>query len=196
MTRRVRHLSVLAAAFAVLALPASAAADPTAVVRDCAADGTIDGKHSDADRRAALSKIPADLDEYSDCRAVIAASIGGGVKATAAGNGGGGGADGGSGGAVAGTAGGKGAPKTAAERAAAERRRAATELALGERRVGPRSAGVLKASETANGMPTPVLLALIALGLLGIAGTLLLVSRRKPGMAAALRRGRFSRASS
>ncbi len=193
MTRRVRHLSVLAAAFAVLSLPATAAADPMAVIRDCAADGTIDGKHSKADRRGALGKIPADLDEYSDCRAVIAASIGGGVKASAASGGGG---DGGSGGAAAGTTGSKGGPKTAAERAAAERRRAATELALGERRVSPRSAGVLEASETANGMPTPVLLALIALGLLGIAGTLLLVSRRKPGVAAALRRGRFSRASS
>ena len=137
MTRRVRHLSVLAAAFAVLALPATAAADPTAVIRDCAADGTIDGKHSKADRRAALGKIPADLDEYSDCRAVIAASIGG-LKASAAGSGGGG-SDGGSGGAAAGAIGGNGKPKTAAERAAAERRRAATELALGERRVGPRS---------------------------------------------------------
>ena len=195
MTRRVRHLSVLAAAFAVLALPATAAADPTAVIRDCAADGTIDGKHSKADRRAALGKIPADLDEYSDCRAVIAASIGGaeGQRSRRA-----------AAGATAAPAeplparsGGNGGPKTAAERAAAERRRAATELALGERRVGPRSVGRARGlGDRQRHAARRCCWRLIALGLLGIAGALLLVSRRKPGVAAALRRGRFSRAGS
>ena len=81
MTSRVRHLIVLVVAFAALALPAIAAADPDAVVRDCAADGSVDGKYSDSDKRAALDRIPADLDEYSDCRSVIGASIGGGPKA-------------------------------------------------------------------------------------------------------------------
>ena len=52
-------------------------------------------------------------------------------------------------------------------RARAKKRKRATaarEIALAERTVGPRTAGVLEASDTANGMPLPVLLALVALG--------------------------------
>ena len=73
-----------------------------------------------------------------------------------------------SGGAAAGDARGRGRPKTAAERAAARARAAPPPRSpSAERTVGPRTAGVLEASDTANGMPLPVLLALIALGLLG-----------------------------
>jgi len=184
MTISVRHLVALGVAIAALALPAAALADPDAVVRDCAEDGTVDGKHSDSDKRAALDRIPADLDEYSDCRAVIGASVGGSPKAGASAKG----DDEAS--AAAGTAGVK-VNRAKKKRAAVERRRkkrASTELALGSRKVDPRNEDVFRASDTSNGLPTPVLLALIALALLGVAGGVMALGRRNQGLAATLRR--------
>jgi hypothetical protein len=193
MTRRVIHLIAPVALLWALALPVGAAqADPGAVVRDCAADGSVDGSYSDADKRAALGQIPADLDEYSGCRSAIAGSIGGGGgKAKASSSDSGGGAAG-----AAGAAGGaKASKKGAAGKKIAERRakRRKTEAVLGDRQVDPRNAGVFKAADTNNGLPTPVLLALIALGVLCVAGALLALGRRKPGVAGVLRRVSFAR---
>ena len=155
MTSRVIHPIALVVAFAALALPASAAADPDAVVRDCAADGSVDGDYSDSDKRAALKRIPADLEEYSDCRSVIGASIGGGPKAGVSKN---------NRDAAAAASGSAAAKSLNAKKrkARAEKRkkdRAGTELALGDRNVDPRNGGVFQAADTSNGLPTPVLLA-------------------------------------
>jgi hypothetical protein len=194
MTRRVTLLLAPVALLVALALPTGAQADPGAVVRDCASDGSVDGNYSDADKRAALGQIPADLDEYSNCRSVISGSIGGGSgKAKASDNGSGGGA------VAAGAAGAAGGAKVtksvskhkkSAERA---KKRKKTEAVLGDRQVDPRNAGVFKAADTNNGLPTPVLLALIALGVLCVAGGLLALGRRKPGVAGVLRRVSFPR---
>ena len=185
MAIRVRHLIVLCVAFAALALPAAAQADPDAVVRDCAADGSVDGDYSDSEKKAALKRIPADLDEYSDCRAVIGASIGGASKGGSSKNGGGGGN-------AAGAAAGSGAATQAAKRKARaakrKRERARTEAVLGDRQVDPRNTGVFEAGDTSNGLPLPVLLALIALGLLAAAGAVIALGRRNPGLGATLRR--------
>jgi hypothetical protein len=72
-TALARTVAVLAFAFA---LPVAHAATPSDVVADCADDGAIDGGYTDAERRGALKEIPADLDEYSECRAMIGAGIG------------------------------------------------------------------------------------------------------------------------
>ena len=185
MTCRVRHLIALVVAFAAVALPASAAADPDAVVRDCAADGSVDGDYSDSEKRAALNRIPADVDEYSDCRSVISGSIGGGPKAGSSKNSRAGGA------AVAGGAGAaksQSARKRKARALKRKKERANTELVLGDRKVDPRNSGVFQAADTSNGLPTPVLLALIALGLLALAGGVMALGKRKPGLAATMRR--------
>ncbi len=188
MNNRLRNLLMSLAAFAVLALAPTAAASPDAVVRDCAEDGTLDGSYSEADKRAALGRIPADLDEYSDCRAVIAGGSGGGnVKASASSVGGAGSGDG----AAAGT---PAARKAAARRAAKVRTvlrtkaRQEREKELGARTVDPRDAGVFKAANTANGMPLPMTLALIALTILALAAGLLALRRRNPAFADAIRR--------
>ena len=68
--------SAIAAVAAALVIAPVASASPDDVVRDCAADGVLNDPHADAEKRAALDRIPADLDEYSDCRSVITASIG------------------------------------------------------------------------------------------------------------------------
>jgi hypothetical protein len=191
MNNRVRHLLLPLAALALLALAPAAVASPGAVVRDCAQDGSLDGSYSDADKRAALGQIPADLDEYSDCRSMISGSIGSG--------------GGGGGGNVTATASSAGTPGVAekkspgARKAAAHRTRKAREARrkrarkerereFGARAVDPRDAGVFKAANTANGMPLPVTLALIALGLMALASALLALWRRNPAFAGALRR--------
>lgn len=48
-----------------------AQASGIAVLRDCQAHGALTHKYSQADYREALANMPADLDEYSDCRSVI-----------------------------------------------------------------------------------------------------------------------------
>ncbi len=184
MTKSVRHIVALCVAFAALALPAMAQADPDAVVRDCAADGSVDGKHSDGDKKAALDRIPADLDEYSDCRSVIAASIKG-PKAGASSRGGG---DGDASGGVAGKADKVAAAKKRRARAKRLKERKQTELALGGRKADPKDPAVFEASNTSNGLPTPVLLALIALGLMGAAGGVMALGRHNRRFAATLRR--------
>ena len=186
MTSRLRHLMVLVVAFAALALPALAVADPNAVVRDCAADGSVDGDYSDSDKRAALDRIPADLDEYSDCRSVIGASIGGGPKAGASKND----RDDGAAAAASGSAAEKAesAKKRKARAQKRKKERASTELALGDRNIDPRNSGVFQAADTSNGLPTPVLLALIALGLLAMAGGVMALGKRNPRLATTLRR--------
>ena len=188
MNHRVKHLILTLAATVALALAPAAVAGPADVVRDCAQDGTLDGSYSDADRRAALGQIPADVDEYSDCRSVIGGSLGGGggVKATASANPSGGPAD-----AAA-------APTPKARKAAAARKakqvrearrkraRKERERQLGVRIVDPRDPGVFRAANTANGMPLPFTLAIIALALIALAGGLLALWRRNPAFAGAL----------
>ncbi|MBA3510179.1 MAG: hypothetical protein H0T19_08840, partial [Thermoleophilaceae bacterium] len=161
-------------------------------------DGSVDGTYSDADKRAALKQLPADLDEYSDCRAAIKASIGGpkaGISNKPPGPGGGDGSAGGSGGGQADTNGdGKVSP---AERKAADnvevalkrdKDRTNTENTLGDRKTDPGKVGAIDADNTSNGLPLPVILAIAALALLAAAAATLLLGRRSPRVANALRR--------
>lgn len=186
MTTSVRHLLSALALPAALALAPVAAAGPSAVLQDCS-DGSLDGSYSDAEKRSALGQIPADLDEYSDCRAVIGGALGGGGKATAS-------ASSNSPAADAATATPQARKKAAARRAervrAARRKQArkARELELGARAVDPRDAGVFRAANTANGMPLPLTLSIIALALIALAGGAFTLWRRNPAFAGALRR--------
>jgi hypothetical protein len=66
-------VAVLAALAAVVlsAFSGPAAASPISVIRDCSEDGALDGKYSSSELERALDQLPSDLDEYTDCRAVI-----------------------------------------------------------------------------------------------------------------------------
>jgi hypothetical protein len=205
MTSRMRHLIAPALLLLALALPAAVQASPDAVVRDCAEDGSIDGKYSDADKRAALKKIPADLDEYSDCRAAINGAIGTGPKAGSSGK------KGGSGGGAAASSnggGGGGSPTidadtngdgkvTDAEKAAAgktdlalkqDKKRKNTESSLGDPKTDPTKVGAIDASQTSNGVSAPVIASIAALALLAAVAAVFFLGRRKPGFAQAMRR--------
>lgn len=200
MTSRVRHLVAPALTLLVLALPGAAQASPGAVLRDCAKDGSVDGSYSQKDLQAAARQIPADLDEYSDCKAMIKALIGrqgpkAGISSSPGVGGGGSGGGSGSGGLSADTNGdGKVSP---AEKEAAARTEVAlkregdrrrTENALGDRKTDPARVGAIDAGDTSNGLPLPVILAIAALALLAAAAGVLVLERRNPAVAQALRR--------
>jgi hypothetical protein len=69
-TMKIALAPVLAVSLlALAALPAHAS--PTSVIRDCSEDGVLDGKYSPSELDGALEQLPSDLDEYTDCRAVI-----------------------------------------------------------------------------------------------------------------------------
>ena len=87
-----RRLLVLLTA--LLLVPASAAlASGGAVIRDCTDDGRLNKRYTQRELRDALSSIPSDVDEYTNCRDIIRRAAFGG----AGGGGGGGSSDGDSG---------------------------------------------------------------------------------------------------
>jgi hypothetical protein len=207
---RLRHriATALALLLAFLAMPALAQASKAAeqIQKDCT-DGTLSGHYSQKDLADALATLPADVDEYSDCRDQIRrAQLGGGSTSSGGGsNSGGGGTTGGgtTGGGTTGggatTGGGNGdtgtpdagpAPDPLASATDAERASFQKAIADGDAPVKldgrPIYPGALGASKT-NGLsdlPTPLLgiLALLALGGLGAAslGTRRLVHGRRP----------------
>jgi hypothetical protein len=85
---------VLAGLVLLLAIaPAAEAASTTQILRDCADDGVLQGHYSPSELRKARQHIPADTDQYTDCRDVIARAAGRG--AASGGSGGSGGTGGG-----------------------------------------------------------------------------------------------------
>lgn len=193
MNSRVRNLIVPVAILFALAPAATARASGAAVLRDCAADGTVGNGYSQQEYKDALNQMPADLADYSDCRAIIASKITGpGAKASSAKGGGG------SGGSGAGAAGGSrsvAAKKKAARRAAKARKRsrakrireiAAAQVPGGDR--GGSGGLALQAADSGGSMPLSLVLALVALGLLALAGGVLTLQRRSTAFASALRR--------
>ena len=184
MNCRFRHLIAPVAVLAALVCTSTAAASGVDVLRACLNEQSLD-RFSDAEKRDALNQLAADQDEYSDCRSVIGASIGSKkIAAQISSNNP----------ATAAKQGSERARKAGAQRAqrarAARRTRArkVREEKLGPRVADPRDPGLFKAASTANGMPLPVVLAVIALALLTLSGGLLALSRRNPRLAGVLRR--------
>jgi hypothetical protein len=172
----VRHLIVLGA-LAMLALPAPAFASPDQVITDCVRDGKLDRHYSNSELRRAKNNLPADLDEYSDCRDVIAAAIkGGSDKGLGAGSPG------------------IGATNPAAEAAAqAEDQSDLAALASGKgpkpsvdvggTNLAPDSSGFFNLGGAANDVQLPLLLALILLSLFALASGLGALRERVPALA-------------
>src|SRR3954469_11624769 len=94
LTRLMRRLLPLL--IALLLLPTAAAlASGGKVIRDCTDDGRLQGHYSQKDLRDALSSMPSDIDEYTDCRDVIRRAAFGGAGSSGGGKGGSGGGGGG-----------------------------------------------------------------------------------------------------
>lgn len=183
-------LAALATLAALAGTPASALADSTAVIRDCQ-DGRINGKYSQKEFADALRNIPTDVDEYTDCRDVISRarlgaaggkSGGGGAGAVGGGGGGGGGAP--PAGPAAADAGKSAAQllegASPAEKAAVTNaigRAGAAPVIVGGRAVSPDAAGLSPAG-AANVLPTPLIVALVLLGLCLAAGAIQTIASR------------------
>ncbi len=72
----------------LLLLPSAAFASGQDVIRDCTDDEQLSRTYSPADYRDALASLPADADQYSDCRAaIIAAQRGKGLGGPGSGSG-------------------------------------------------------------------------------------------------------------
>jgi hypothetical protein len=193
---RLRHILLLCAALVALAAPAHAlAASSQDVITDCYQDGKLDGSYTQGELDSAEGDLPSDVDEYSDCRSVIASARARGGKGKRGGSGGvpGGGFRGG------GTAGSDPSLSTPSGALAGSRDdldalnaitggsdgKAEPKVPIAGRPLTPTS-GAASVGESANDMPTPLLAALIAMGALGVLGALFAVWRRRPQQ---LRRG-------
>lgn len=197
MRLRLRIATALVLLLALLAVPSLAHASGDTVIKDCS-DGELTKSYSQKDYADALSNMPADLDEYSDCRDQIKRAQLGGAGSSSGGSSGGAGGGTGGGGGAAGTTGngdtgtgGAGpaadplAGATAQERAAFEKAVAAGDapVKLDGRPIYPGALGGATSSGL-DDLPAPLLaiLALLAVGGLGAAGfgTRRLVHGRRP----------------
>jgi hypothetical protein len=189
--RAVVRAALVLALVLLLATPAAHAATRAEILRDCQ-DGSLAGTYTAGEIRDARSNIPADIDQYSDCRDVLTRALtsgatGGGTSGGDGGTSGGdggdsGGGDSGGGGSGGGStdggaaAGGGGAPSAAApaapivpstpeERGAldeAVRTGGAEPVAVGERPVVP-GATAFDAGTPGNRLPDSLVVTLILL---------------------------------
>jgi hypothetical protein len=185
-------------------LPAAAQADGDDVVSDCTKHGTLTRKYPQKDYKDALASLPADVDEYGDCRDVIRnAQLAGAGKDDDGGSGptlgagyktGGGNATStsGDGTRTAGSSGGDDGtavdpdntkasnPDTVDENKALidATRNGGGAVKLGEDAIAP---GSQSSNRFAENLPAPVVGVISLMGLLAIVGAVLAIRRRLRG---------------
>jgi hypothetical protein len=162
----------------LVAAPAAMAGTRGDIIRDCYDDGKLDGNYSPSEIRDARNNLPADIDQYSDCRDVLARALGGtGDKRV--GDSGGGPLGGGGGG----ESGGPSAPLTPSgpqEQAALEKAAVGggeSPVQVGDTTVVPGAAG-FAADAARNAIPAPLVAVLILLGVAALAAAVPSVRRR------------------
>jgi hypothetical protein len=155
------------------------------VISDCADDGALSRQYSNSDLQRARDKLPTDLAEYSDCKEIIGAAITGGSDK---------GQGRGSPGQGVGGAGAADPGEAAARAKDAEDLEAITsgggsgsgsrapEVKVGEESVEPGTNGLFNLSSASNQLPTPLLIALIALALLALTGGFVALRGRVPAL--------------
>jgi hypothetical protein len=168
----VRLLTLSGLILLLAAVPASAGVREQ-ILRECQ-DGRITGSYTPRQLRDARKHIPTDIDEYSDCRDVLS-------QAALGGRGGGGGNSRASG-APGGVQPNSGrAPLTASDpvenQTLNDARLRSDKQSIGDQSLIPGAAGFASNAER-HGLPTPVLVALILLGLCASAATFASVRRR------------------
>jgi hypothetical protein len=180
--RTLRHIVISAAMLVLLVVPASANAKGYQdVIRDCSQDGQIDGHYTQHQLDQARHHIPSDIDEYTSCRDAIATAL-------ARGRNGGGGTGAGnppSNPALTTTAGATAYnQKDYASLKSDSKRKSPPRVNVGASDIaaGGGKSALLTNAAAANSIPPSVLGSLIAVGLLTLAGTMLLVMRRWPGV--------------
>ena len=145
------------------------------VIRDCSEDGTLNGNYSQGDLTNALEQLPSDLDEYTDCRAVIRSAQLGSAgakhrKARAAG--------------IVGKVNTGAPPSTDEERRIAEAVGSGGSVKIGGTGVRPGVSGQpFKAAGLGTDLPTMLLLVVIGLGAGMLAAGGLAIHRHRPALA-------------
>jgi hypothetical protein len=176
--RVLRNVLVLGA-FALLALPAGAQAS---ALTDCVRDNDLDQHYSNSELQHALDNLPTDSDEYGNCREILAGAITGGSD---------------KGGGRPKDTGPNGEPLSAQEQARRNKDNAALAAIAGDtsghpgtptvdvggETVKPGSNGLFDLASASNGLPMPLLVALIALAALAITGVLVALRGRIPILA-------------
>jgi hypothetical protein len=182
---RVLRNLLLLAALGMLALPAAAYGDPNS---DCARDGDLDKRYSNSELRKALDEIPADLDEYSNCREVYKAAFASGSDKPSGdegnGSGGGGSTSGGGGGGSVSADEQQAQVKdsTDLEAITGDANDAKPQVKVGGEQLQPESDGLFDLASASNDVPTPLLVALIAIGVLAILGGVVALRNRVPAL--------------
>jgi hypothetical protein len=163
----------------LVAAPAAMAGTRSDIINDCYDDEKLDGDYTPSEIRDARNNLPADIDQYSDCRDILGRALGGsGDKQL--GGGGGGGALGGGGGLGGGQSAEPLTPSGPEEQAALEQAASAggnAPVQVGEGTIVPGAAG-LAANAARNAIPASLLAVLILLGLAAIAAAVPPVRRR------------------
>jgi hypothetical protein len=194
--------SLLAIAFVLLltASPASAASR-TEILRDCQ-DGSLSGTYTASELRDARSHIPADIDQYSDCRDVLTRALtsGSGTGTDGGSSSSGGGSSGSSGGGTSSSSGSSGSgssgssdvapnaaapapvlkPETQKEQHAlddAGTTGGATPVTVGERPIVP-GATAFDAGEPGNRLPSSLVVTLVLLAVAAAAAAAPAARRR------------------
>jgi hypothetical protein len=103
--RRTIFLALFAALLVVMPSAAHAQSDED-ILRDCADDSALSGDYSVSAMRKARENMPAELDEYSDCRDVLSRAISAKTAASSNNSGSNNDGSGGAGGSSGGTGGG------------------------------------------------------------------------------------------
>jgi hypothetical protein len=172
------RLLTLSGLILLLAAPTASAGVREKILRECQ-EGRISGDYTPKQLRDARKHIPTDVDEYSNCRDVLA-------QAALIGHGGGKGGNGGKGGSAGSSAPGGVQPQNGrspltasapAETAAlADARLKSDKITVGDQSLIPGATGF--ATTARHGLPTTVLVVLILLGLCASAATFSSVRRR------------------
>src|SRR5919198_1552934 len=147
--------SIAVSLFVAGALAPGAFGSPGGVIRDCSEDGVLNGHYSHSDLTKALDQLPSDLDEYTDCRAVIRSA-----QLRSAGKHGGGRGPG-----IVGKVNAGAPPSSDEQRKIAQAAGAGGSVKIGGKGVRPGASGApFKAAGLGTDLPTMVLIVLIALG--------------------------------
>ncbi len=190
MKRTIRQLLLPTALVALaILMPAQASASVLAVEQDCADSDVFEQKHSEADLRAALTQIQADLAEYGTCRQMITAALAAMAKADASNN-----SDDGDGpGASAADIDGDGVvtpaeKAVAAKKAKQKQKQRNQEIAAVSDELIQDDAATAAGGSDSGGPSLPLVLAIVALLCAGIGGGVWYAAKRNPAFANALRR--------
>ena len=196
MAPPMRRLMLAVVALTLLVAPPAEAWTVNDVIRDCSKNGKLSHDYPPSLIRKARESLPADIDEYTDCRDLLSAptssgSEGGGDNGS--GSGGGGGTATGGGGGSTGGGGGSApsgsstpeaapAPPTPAELKAldAAKEGAGEPVSVGGTPITPGTAGMTTGAVD-NGLPSTLFVVLILLGLTVAAAAGPLLRRRFAG---------------